>query len=114
MANGIIFGSNVGIWNLQESENVKIGLGTCKDPFLISIYVALRKDTCIVVLIEGVFDTFEECKLFILTLTTRYFGSVVRMEVFWSLKDLSMDNVIATKLEQCFATMDYCNNFRKK
>ncbi len=36
------------------------------------------------------------------------------MEVFWSLKDLSMDNVIATKLEQCFATMDYCNNFRKK
>jgi hypothetical protein len=67
-----------------------------------------------VVLIEGVFDTFEECKIFILTLAISYFGSVVRMEVFLPLKDLSMDNVIATKLKQCFATMDGCNNLEKK
>jgi len=78
------------------------------------IYVALGEGTCIVVLIEGVFHTFEECKLFISVLATRYFGSVVRMEVFWHLKDLSMDNVIAMKLEQCFATMDGCNNPGKK
>ncbi len=93
---------------------MKIGFGTCRYPFLIPIYVALGEDTRIVILIEGVFDTFEECKLFILTPTTRYFGLVVRMEIFWPLKDLSMDNIIVTKLEQCFATMDNCNNLGKK
>ncbi len=93
---------------------MKIGFRTCKYPFLILIYVALREYTYIVVLIEGVFDTFEECKLFILTLAINYFGSVVRMEVFWPLKDLSMDNVTVTKLKQCFATMDGCNNLEKK
>jgi hypothetical protein len=51
---------------------VKIGFRTCKYPFLFLIYVALREYTYIVVLIEGVFDTYEELKLFTLLLVTTY------------------------------------------
>jgi hypothetical protein len=40
MANGIIFGNSVGIWGFRESERVKIGIGICKDPFLILIHIA--------------------------------------------------------------------------
>ncbi len=35
MANVIIFGNNVGIWDSRDNEKVKIGFGTCKDPSLI-------------------------------------------------------------------------------
>jgi hypothetical protein len=114
MVNGIIFGT-VGNWDSKESEKVKIGFGTCRNPFLIPIYVTLGEKTCIVVLIEGVFDTFEERKLFMLMLDVKHFESIVGMEVFWPLKDLSMDNVvITTKLEQCCATTNNCNNLGKK
>jgi hypothetical protein len=41
MADGIIFGNNVGIWDLWETKRVMIGNGTCRDPFLIMIYVVL-------------------------------------------------------------------------
>ncbi len=43
---------------------MEIRFGACRDPFLIPIYVTLGEETCIMVLIEGVFDTFEERKLF--------------------------------------------------
>jgi hypothetical protein len=99
MVDGIIFGSSIGIWDSCEREKVKIGIGTCRDSFLILIYVAYGEETCIVVLIEGVFDTFEEHKLFSPTLTARYFGSIVGMEVFWPLKDLFVDNVIPMELK---------------
>jgi hypothetical protein len=82
MADGIIFGNNIGIWDSCKSEKLKIRIGTRKDSFLIPIYVTSREETCIVVLIEGVFDTFGEHKLFSPTLTARYFGSIVGMEVF--------------------------------
>jgi len=63
------------------------------------------------VLIEVVFETFEEGKLFIWTLATKYFRLAIGKDVFWSLKDLSMDDVvITTGLQQCFVTMDGCNN----
>jgi hypothetical protein len=78
---------------------VKIGFGTCRDPFFILMYVTFGEETHIVVLIEGVFDTFEERKLFNPTLTTRYFGSIVGMEVLRPLKDLFVDNVILMELK---------------
>ncbi len=71
MVNGIIF-ETIGIWDSKESEKVKIGFGTCRNPSLIPIYVILGEKTCIVVLIEGVFDTYEELKLFTLLLVTTY------------------------------------------
>jgi hypothetical protein len=40
---------------------------------------------------------------------------VVGMEVFWPLKDLSLDDeVTTTRLEQCCVTTDNCINLRKK
>ncbi len=44
---------------------MKIGIGTCIDPFFILIYVALGVETCMVVLIEVVFEVFKDYKLFI-------------------------------------------------
>jgi hypothetical protein len=44
---------------------VKIGIGSYIDPFLILIFLALGVETWIMVLIEVVFEIFEECKLFI-------------------------------------------------
>jgi hypothetical protein len=82
---------------------VKIRFGTCRILSFIPIYVTLGENTCIMVWIEGVFDTFEECKLFMMMLVVRYFESIVRVEVFWPLKDLSMDNVVINmELEQCY------------
>jgi hypothetical protein len=60
MANGIIFGNIVDIWDLCESERVKIGIGTCRDPSFVLIYVVSRVETCIIVLIVIVFKAFEE------------------------------------------------------
>jgi hypothetical protein len=85
---------------------VKIGFGTCKDPSLIPKIV--------VVWIEGVCDAFEEHKLFILMLATRYFGSIIGMEVLWPLKDLSVDNVITIKFKQCCAITYGCNDLGEK
>ncbi len=45
---------------------MKIGIGTYIDPFLILIFLALGVETWIMVLIEVVFEIFEECKFFIL------------------------------------------------
>jgi hypothetical protein len=94
---------------------VRIGIGICTHPSLILIHVASRVETYIMVLIEVVFETFEEGKLFIWTLTTRFFRLAIGKDVFWSLKDLSMDDVVTIiGLQQCFVTMDGCNNLGKK
>jgi hypothetical protein len=82
MANGIIFGNNVGIWDSWEIERVMIGSGTCKAPSPIPIYVISGVDTRIVVLIETMLEAFEECKLFIMTPTTKYVESVVGMDLY--------------------------------
>jgi hypothetical protein len=103
------------IWDLCEIEKVKIGFGTCRHPSFIVIYATLREKTYIMVLIEGVFDAFEECKVFILMPIAKYLGSDVGMKVFWSLKDLSMENLLTTsELEQCYTTVDVCNNLGEK
>jgi hypothetical protein len=45
----------------------------------------------------------------------KYLGSDVGMKVFWSLKDLSVENLLTTpELEQCYTTMDVCNNLGEK
>ncbi len=94
---------------------MKIRFGTCRHPSLIGIYVTLGEKTYIMVLIEGVFDAFEECKVFILITIAKYLGSDVGMKLFWSLKDLSMENLLTTpKLEQCYTTVDVCNNLGEK
>jgi len=92
-----------------------IGSGTCRDPFLIMKYDASRGETCIVVLIETMFESFEERKLFILMLAVRYFGLAIGMEIFWPFKDLSLDDAMTTtRLQQCYVSMDGCNDLGKK
>lgn len=41
--------------------------------------------------IETMHETFEEQKLFCPTLTTKYCGSMVGMEVLWPFKDVSLN-----------------------
>jgi peptidyl-tRNA hydrolase len=60
MANGIIFGNIVDIWDSCKNERVKIGIGTCRDPSFVMIYVVSSVETCIMVLIVIVFKAFEE------------------------------------------------------
>jgi hypothetical protein len=57
-----------------------IGNGTYKDPSPIPIYVTLGVKTYIVVLIETMFEAFEECKLFIPMLVAIY----VDLDVGWT------------------------------
>jgi hypothetical protein len=85
MANEIIFGSSAGIWDSREIEKVMIGSGTYKDPSPILIYVTLGIETCIVVLIETIFEAFEECKLFIPTPVAIYVESIVGMDLYFGL-----------------------------
>ncbi len=67
------------------------------------------------VLIEGVFDAIEECKVFILMPIAKYLRSDVGMEVLQSLKDLSMENLLITlELKQCYTIVVVCNNLGKK
>jgi len=45
----------------------------------------------------------------------KYFGLAIGMEVFWPSKDLSLYDVMTTtRLQQCFVTIDGCNNLGKK
>ncbi len=85
MANEIIFGSNVGIWDSQETKRVMIGNGTYKDPSPIPIYVTLGVETCIVVLIETMFEAFEECKLFIPMPFAIYVELTIGMHLYYGL-----------------------------
>jgi hypothetical protein len=61
-----------------------IGNGTYKDPSPIPIYVTSDVEICIVVLIETMFEAFEECKLFNLTPITIYVESTVGMDLYSS------------------------------
>jgi peptidyl-tRNA hydrolase len=70
-------GNNVSIWDLRENEKVKIGIGTCRDPSLVPIYVVLGVETYTMALIEAMFEAFEEHKPFILALVAKYFKSTI-------------------------------------
>ncbi len=64
---------------------------------------------------ETMHEAFKEQKLFCPTPTTRYYGSMVGMEVFWPFKDLSLnDELDITMLDYDDLIMDGANNFSKK
>lgn len=56
---------SVGIWDSWESERVRIGIGICKDPFLILIHVASGVETYIMVLIEVVFEALKSVSFYL-------------------------------------------------
>jgi hypothetical protein len=82
MANKIIFGNNLEIWDSWESERVMIGNGTCRNPSFILVHVVSRVETCVIIFIETTFEAFEECKIFVLMPIARYVGLAIGMEVF--------------------------------
>ncbi len=77
-----MFGNFISMWDFRENEQVKIGIGTCKDSSLVLIYGSCGVEDCLVVSIEIVHEAFEEQKLFCPTPTTKYYRSMVGMEVF--------------------------------
>ncbi len=110
-----MLGSSVILWDFCEIQKVKISFGTCKDPSQVPIYGPCGMENCIVILIETVFEAFEERKLFCLVLTMRYYGSSIRMEVFWPFNDLLMnDEVVVKVFNKGHVTMDGVNNLEKK
>jgi hypothetical protein len=52
MDEGFIFGSSINIWDVDESEKVKIGIGTCRNSLVVIIFGRCGVENCIVVLIE--------------------------------------------------------------
>jgi len=94
---------------------VKIGIGMCRDPSLVLIYGQFGMENCMMVLIETVHEAFKERKLFCPTPTTKYSKSTIRMEVFWSFKDLSLNDELAiTVFDHGDVTMHGVNNLTKK
>jgi hypothetical protein len=62
-----------------------------------------------------VHEAFEEWKLFCPIPTTKYCGSMLRMEVFWALKDVFLnDELDVTMLGKGDRTMYVVSNFTKK
>jgi hypothetical protein len=68
VANRVIFGGSLGIWDSWESERVMIGSGTCRNPSPILIHVVSRAKTCVIIFNETMFDAFDKCKFFVLQL----------------------------------------------
>ncbi len=77
-----MFGSFVNIQDSHKNEQVKIGIGTWRDPSFVWIYGPCGVENCMVVSIETMHEAFKEKKLFCLALTTRCCKLVVGMEVF--------------------------------
>jgi hypothetical protein len=47
MDEGFIFGSCVSIWDTDENEKVRIGIGMCKDSLIVPIYGPHGMENCI-------------------------------------------------------------------
>jgi hypothetical protein len=60
MVKGFMFGSSINVWDFCENEQVKIGIGTCKNSSLVLIYGSCGVENCLVVSIEIVHEAFEE------------------------------------------------------
>jgi hypothetical protein len=107
MDEGFIFGSSINIWDVDENERVRIGIGTCKNPLVVLIYGPCGMENCIVVLIEVMNEDCEQWKLFCLVPSVRYYGSTIGVEVFWPCKYLSMnDEEVMTMKDQCHMIVD--------
>jgi hypothetical protein len=59
MDEGFMFGSFVNIWDVDENERVKIGIGMCRDSLVVPIYGPCGVENCIMVLVELVNDDYE-------------------------------------------------------
>ncbi len=102
-----MFGNSVNIWDFHKNERVKIGIETWRDPTLVPIYGLCKVENCMVVSSETVHEALEEQKLFCLAPTTRYCGSMIRMEVFWPFKDLLLNDELAIMvLDQGYLIME--------
>jgi hypothetical protein len=59
MDEGFIFSSYVSIWDMDENETMRIGIGTSRDSSIVPIYGPSGLEICIVVLIEVVNEDYE-------------------------------------------------------
>lgn len=115
MDEGFIFGRSHTIWDVDDNENVNIGIGTCRDLLVVPIYGPYGVDNCIVVLIEVMNEDREQIKLFRPIPSVRYFKSMVGIEVFWPCKYLLMnDEEVVRMRNQCHIIMDGVNNLSNK
>jgi hypothetical protein len=92
MDEGFIFGSSVNLWDVDENERLRIGIGMCRDSSVVPLYGTYGVENCIVVLIEVVNEDCEQQKLFCLVPNVRYYGSTMGIEVFWPCKCLLMND----------------------
>jgi hypothetical protein len=100
MDEGFIFGSSISIWDMDENERVKIGIGMCKDSSIVLIYEACGMENYRVVLMESMNEDYDQWKLFCLIPSARYCKSKVGIKVFWPCKYLSMnDEVVKTSIK---------------
>jgi hypothetical protein len=60
MDEGFIFGSSISIWDVDENERVKIGIGFCRDSSIVPIYEPCGVENCIVVLMESMNEDCEQ------------------------------------------------------
>jgi len=81
-------GDTISIWDLSKDGKVRIRVGQCKDPLLVSIYGTNGMEYCIVVTIVSMVKAFEEQRLFFPTPVTRYCGSSMGNDCFWLARDV--------------------------
>jgi hypothetical protein len=77
MDEGFIFGSSVNLWDVDENERLRIGIGTCRDLSVVPLYGPYGAKNCIVVLIEAVNEDCEQQKLFYRVPSVRYCESTM-------------------------------------
>jgi hypothetical protein len=77
-----IFGSYVIIWDTDDNEKVKIGIGICRNLSDVLIYEPCGMENCIVVLIEAMNEDCEQQKLLYLVSSVRYYESAMGVKVF--------------------------------
>jgi hypothetical protein len=71
MDEALIFGSFVSLWDTDENERVRIGIGTCRDLSMFFIYGFSGLGKCTTILIEAVNEDYEQWKLFYLVVSVK-------------------------------------------
>jgi hypothetical protein len=59
MGDKFIFGSSINIWDVDENERVRIGIGMHKDVLVVLTYGPYGVENCIMLLIETVNEDYE-------------------------------------------------------
>jgi hypothetical protein len=52
-------GDTISIWDFSKDTKIQIGVWQCKDPLLVSIYVASGMENCIIVTTISAIEAFE-------------------------------------------------------